>query len=113
MENIQILKLRNERLQLILDLLSRRHPPGSRYYNPETFEALREIICRKDKEISQRQNNPWLKILYRLEPLRKRRWFQKLTGLCRGAIEPLVISGIMPQQIGRYRVIDCLLDLEG
>jgi hypothetical protein len=110
MEPIALLKLKNERLRLYTELLELRHPPGSRHRNSEVLDHLYACIRSRDTEI-RRLGNPWLRLVQQLEPVRERLWFKWSVGIARWIIEGLTFRGILPARIGRWRLLDCLLDL--
>jgi hypothetical protein len=110
MEPIALLKLKNKRLQLIVEIMELRHPQGSQHRNTEVLDHLYAHILSRDTEI-QRLGNPWWRLVQQLVPVRERPWFKWSVGIARWIIESLTFRGILPERIGRCRLLDCLIDL--
>lgn len=65
------------------------------------------------RRLAARPSNPWFPLKLRLEPFCGRIWFKAVLRGIQAVVERLVVSGLLPERIGRLNVIDVLLDLEG
>jgi hypothetical protein len=110
MESTSLLKQNNQRLRLYPELMEFRHPPGGQHRNTEELDHLYGRIRRRDTEI-RRRRNLWWHLVQQLEPAIRRRWFQRSVILVRWVVEGLTFRGLLPERIGRWRLLDCLLDL--
>lgn len=110
MEPTSLLKQNNQNLRLYPELIEFGHPPGGQHHDTDVLDHLCTRNRSRDIEIQHRED-PWWRLVQQLEPVRERPWFKWSVGIARWVIEGLTFRGILPERIGRLRLLDCLIDL--